>query len=127
MADSSSSSSSGKGSVPVLALPAVPNGDRLPSVPTLAPRPAQESSVKGGDNSSKETVEDQKEETKGPINFWAFESILYCHPPPPLNRFLSVRELEERQRYRDPLEWMYPDEDDFVEDWLAWSEEMDSD
>jgi len=126
MADSNSSLSSGKGVVPDLVPPSVPNSGRLQTVHTPVPGSLQESPAKGGNSSSKEAVKDQEEETKSPINFWAFDTMLFCHPPPPLNRLLSLSEVEETERYRDPLEWIYPDNDDYVEDWIL-SEGIDSD
>jgi len=119
MADSNSSMFSGKRAVPGLVPPSVTDNGRLQTVHTPAPGSLPESPAKGSNSSSKEALKDQKEETKSPINFWASETILFRNPPapPPFNRILSLSEVEEAERYRDPLFWMKPDDDDYVEVW----------
>jgi len=116
MADSNSPLSSGKRAVPDLVPPSVTNNGRLQTVHTPAPGSLQESPAKGSNSSSKEAVKDQKEETESPINFWGYGSQLYRHPPP-VNPFPGVSEHEWEWCYYDPLEWMKPDDDDYVEVW----------
>jgi len=127
MADSNSSLSSGKRAVPDIVPPSVTNNGCSQMVHAPAPGSLQESPAKGSNSSSKEVVADPKEEAKSLIDFWACESIVFRHLPalPPFTRIYSLSEIKEAERYRDPLFWMKPDDDDDY-DWV-YAEGVDSD
>lgn len=111
MAESFSFMSLGKDAVSELVSPPVLSNGFLPTVRASVPESLCGSSVEGIDSSSKEAVENQKKETQNSIDFWACGTTLYRHPPP-LNHIFTLEEIEEEERYRDPLFWMYPDDDD---------------
>jgi len=125
MADLSSSLPAGCGSPLVLVPSSKSNGDHLPNVPTCASGPAKTPQSKEGNISlSKSYEEPEKESAESPI-FWCYQPQPYRYQPPK-NPFSVIEDSMMKWVDTDcPLEWLI--DDDVVDEWVSWSEEIDED